>query len=180
MLGHSDPCTTTIFCVCSGGADPSRRRGITSSLDPGSTFDLHANQQGFLFPSCFAARGSLTYVQCILPQVLGWSKRSIIFTYFMHQNCKIMLWFYDDGSRVSAMWASYSDKVLFSMQVSQDSDQSITKPLLQFVPQCPPWFILFVAQSALASWCRVAKQFRDWDEVEVNIQQRSPPVSAPC
>lgn len=47
MRGHCDPCTTAIFCVCSGGADPSRHRGITSSSDPGSTFDLHANQQVF-------------------------------------------------------------------------------------------------------------------------------------
>lgn len=48
-----------------------------------------------------------------------------------------MLQFYDDGACVSAMWDSYSDKVLLSMQVSQDSDQRITKPLLQFVLQCP-------------------------------------------
>lgn len=48
-----------------------------------------------------------------------------------------MLQFYNDGSCVGPVWASYSDKVLLSMQISLDSVQRMTKPLLQFVLLCP-------------------------------------------
>lgn len=52
VLSHAcsdtDPCTRAVF-ICSGGADPSRCRGITSYSDPCSPFDLRANQQVFCF-----------------------------------------------------------------------------------------------------------------------------------